>query len=98
MLRAIGSATAYFSILPGGPVAAGAAPDAGALVALPLVGAAIGALAGCAALGVAQFAPHPIAAATALVLLVTLSSLAIAIFTAGPMLLDLAYFRHVVQV
>jgi hypothetical protein len=32
------------------------------------------------------------------VLLVTLSSLAIAIFTAGPMLLDLAYFRHVVQV
>jgi adenosylcobinamide-GDP ribazoletransferase len=73
VLRAIGSATAYFSILPGGPVAAGAAPDAGALVALPLVGAAIGALAGCAALGVAQFAPHPIAAATALVLLVTLS-------------------------
>jgi adenosylcobinamide-GDP ribazoletransferase len=63
----------YFSIVPGGPFVVNAAPDTDALVALPLVGAAIGAVAGFTGEALARVAPHPIAAAGALVVLVVLS-------------------------
>ncbi len=73
MLRAISSAVSYFSIVPAGPLAANAAPNTDALVALPLVGAAIGAVAGFVGALLARFAPHPLAAAGAIVVLVVLS-------------------------
>jgi adenosylcobinamide-GDP ribazoletransferase len=76
VLRALGAAFAYFSILPVGSFARGPAPDADALVALPLVGALIGALAGWAALlltRVAPRAPHALPAALALCVLVVAS-------------------------
>lgn len=62
--------------MPVGSFARGPAPDAGALVALPLVGALIGALAGSAALGLARTAPHvahALPAALALCVLVVAS-------------------------
>ena len=67
---------AYFSILPAGSFARGPAPDEDALVALPLIGAVIGALAGLAALGLARIVPnvpHPLPAALALCVLVVAS-------------------------
>ena len=51
----------------------GPEPDADALLALPLVGALIGTLAGFAGLGVARIGPHALAAATALCVLVVAS-------------------------
>lgn len=63
---AIAAAFAYFSILPVGRFARGPGPDAAALLALPLVGAVAGALAGFVALGAARFAPHALVAAFAL--------------------------------
>jgi adenosylcobinamide-GDP ribazoletransferase len=59
--------------VPAGPLVVNAAPNTDALVALPVVGAAIGAVAGFAGAALARFAPHPIAAAGALVVLVVLS-------------------------
>ncbi len=73
MLAAVGSAFAYFSIFPAGAFARGPAPDAGALLALPLVGATIGALAGVVGLGVSHVAPQSFAAASALAVLVVAS-------------------------
>jgi adenosylcobinamide-GDP ribazoletransferase len=52
---------------------AGQAPDADALVALPIVGAVLGALAGCAGWAAAAVLPHAPAAAVALAALVGLS-------------------------
>jgi adenosylcobinamide-GDP ribazoletransferase len=63
---AIAVAFAYFSVLPVGRFARGPGPDAAALLALPLVGAVIGALAGAVALGASAFAPHVLVAAFAL--------------------------------
>jgi adenosylcobinamide-GDP ribazoletransferase len=59
--------------VPGGPFVVNAAPDTDALAALPLVGAGIGAAAGFVGAGLARFAPHPLAAAGAIVVLVVLS-------------------------
>ncbi len=52
--------------MPVGRFAAGPAPDATTLVALPLVGAVVGALAGSLGLGASFVLPHAIAAAIAL--------------------------------
>ena len=52
-LAALAGAFAYFTIVPMGRLASFAAPDAGALSALPIVGAVIGAAAGGIALAVA---------------------------------------------
>jgi adenosylcobinamide-GDP ribazoletransferase len=60
--RALRSAFAYFSILPVGRTDD---PDGRAVAWLPLVGAALGALAGTAALGAARIGPHAIAVAIA---------------------------------
>jgi adenosylcobinamide-GDP ribazoletransferase len=69
-LDAFVRALAYFTIA---PVGAREAPDAGALAALPLVGALTGAIAGAAARGVAALAPHPLAVATAFGLSIVLT-------------------------
>jgi adenosylcobinamide-GDP ribazoletransferase len=60
--RALRSAFAYFSIIPVGRTDG---PDARAVAWLPLVGAALGAIAGTAALGATRIGPHVIAVAIA---------------------------------
>jgi adenosylcobinamide-GDP ribazoletransferase len=60
--RALRSAFAYFSIIPVGRTDD---PDGRAVAWLPLVGAALGALAGTAALGASRIGPHAIAVAIA---------------------------------
>lgn len=65
-MATIGAAFGYFSILPVGRIASGPAPDAAALVALPIVGAVLGALAGLVGLGAGFVVPHAIAAALTL--------------------------------
>ena len=66
-------AFSYFSIFPVRGSEMLPAPDAAALVALPLVGAAIGACAGCAAWLVASLGSRPLAIATAFALPIVLS-------------------------
>ncbi len=73
IVAALGAAFGYFSILPVGRTAAGPAPDAATLVALPLVGAVVGALGGLAGYGASLVVPHSLAAACALAALVILT-------------------------
>jgi adenosylcobinamide-GDP ribazoletransferase len=63
-------ALAYFTIL---PVGSREAPDAGALAALPLVGALTGATAGAAAWGLSLVAPRPLVVAAAFGLSIVLT-------------------------
>lgn len=60
-------------MLPVGAIASGPAPDTAALVALPIVGAVVGALAGGIGLAAALVVPHAIAAALALGALILLT-------------------------
>ena len=64
-LEHVAVAFSYFSVLPMRGARALPAPDAAALAALPLVGASIGACAGCAAWLVASLGSRPLAIATA---------------------------------
>ena len=65
-LETLGAAFGYFSILPVGRSAAGSAPEATVLAALPLVGAVLGGLAGSLGLAAERTLPHGVAAALAL--------------------------------
>ena len=66
-------AFSYFSVFPVRGARALPPPDAAALAALPLVGAAIGACAGCAAWLVASLGSRPLAIATAFSMPILLS-------------------------
>ena len=59
--------------MPVGRIASGPAPDANTLVALPLVGAVVGALAGSLGYGASFVLPHTLAAALALGALIVLT-------------------------
>ena len=72
-LEHVAVAFSYFSILPVRGAELLPAPDAAALVALPLVGAAIGACAGCAAWLVSSLGSRPLAIATAFSVPIVLS-------------------------
>jgi adenosylcobinamide-GDP ribazoletransferase len=63
--RTLETAFSYFSIFPVRPATLLPAPDAAALVALPIVGASIGALSGTIAWLVSLVAPKPYVVATA---------------------------------
>jgi adenosylcobinamide-GDP ribazoletransferase len=71
--NALGAAFGYFSILPVGRYALGAAPDAAALGALPVVGATVGALAGLLGWLVSLALPQPLAAALTVAALIVLT-------------------------
>jgi len=73
LLDSVGTAFSYFSIFPVRGAQRLPAPDAAALAALPLVGAALGGLAGGAAWLVSRVAPRPLAVATAYALPIVLS-------------------------
>jgi adenosylcobinamide-GDP ribazoletransferase len=73
LLSAINAAFSYFSILPVAGRAAASPPSSGSLLALPLVGVAIGGLAGLGAQLVARVLSAPLSSATAFGLSIALS-------------------------
>jgi adenosylcobinamide-GDP ribazoletransferase len=73
LARSLTAAFSYFSILPVRGSARAPAPDANTLAFLPVVGAVIGALAGCGAYAVSLVAPHGLVVATAFALVIVLS-------------------------
>ena len=76
MKRALGAVAAsfgYFSVLPIGRGARAGPPDGAALVALPIVGATLGALGGTAGLAASRWLPRPVAGACGFAVVVVLS-------------------------
>ena len=72
-LAALRTAFGYFSIVPIGSKTLEPAPDAAALLALPVVGAAVGGISGTAAWLVSRIAPRPYVVATAFALPIVLT-------------------------